>query len=73
MGKNPDPGSGINIPDPPHWCCRYKKVYKKTMHLAKMRMVKLFFQLLCALAHFSMELYLLVSEGYNYPQSMQEQ
>ncbi len=43
------------------------------MHLAKMRMVKLFFQLLCALAHFSMELYLLVSEGYNYPQSMQEQ
>jgi hypothetical protein len=19
MGKNQDPGSGINIPDPPHW------------------------------------------------------
>jgi hypothetical protein len=19
MGKNPDPGSGINIPDPQHW------------------------------------------------------
>jgi hypothetical protein len=21
MGKNQDPGSGINIPDPKHWCC----------------------------------------------------
>jgi hypothetical protein len=20
MGKNQDPGSGINIPDPQHWC-----------------------------------------------------
>jgi hypothetical protein len=46
---------------------------KFIMELGKMRMVKLFFQLLCALAHFSMELYLLVSEGYQYPQSMQEQ
>jgi hypothetical protein len=25
MGKNQDPGSGINIPDPPHWkkSCRF--------------------------------------------------
>ncbi len=22
-GKNPDPGSGINIPDPQHWCYSY--------------------------------------------------
>jgi hypothetical protein len=43
------------------------------MELGKRRMVMLLFQLLCALAHFSMELYLLVSEGYKYPQSMQEQ
>ncbi len=24
MGKNQDPGSGINIPDPPHWYCTRK-------------------------------------------------
>jgi hypothetical protein len=28
MGKNQDPGSGINIPDPPHWLgilCKHTK------------------------------------------------
>jgi len=25
MGKNQDPGSGINIPDPQHCCCRKEK------------------------------------------------
>jgi hypothetical protein len=24
MGKNPDPGSGINIPDPQHWKIQIK-------------------------------------------------
>jgi hypothetical protein len=24
MGKNQDQGSGINIPDPPHWVCGSK-------------------------------------------------
>jgi hypothetical protein len=25
MGKNQDPGSGINIPNPPHWTLKCKK------------------------------------------------
>jgi hypothetical protein len=29
MGKNQDPGSGINIPDPPHWflACSFTSLF----------------------------------------------
>jgi hypothetical protein len=27
MGKNQDPGSGINIPDPPHWFKKKPRVF----------------------------------------------
>ncbi len=28
MGKNQDPGSGINIPDPPHWSYRTARLHR---------------------------------------------
>jgi hypothetical protein len=34
MGKNQDPGSGINIPDPPHWLHLCMSVYESfVLHL----------------------------------------
>jgi hypothetical protein len=36
MGKNQDPGSGINIPDPHHWQCqRYNGTFYVTACLIK--------------------------------------
>jgi hypothetical protein len=36
MGKNQDPGSGINIPDPQH-CCRNTDVYLNYFNTIKWR------------------------------------